>query len=680
VTDQDEEVAKAIRKRFERKFHRSPANINPAEAFKLLNSSEATRLLTWEGQVAACAEDENDEFWMKVTEKTQRLGLKKTDAILEVYIDRFVGTCEGDVNTALLWIIEQDLSEFSMSLFVTRLLERGADPTATDTNLNSALHLAARRGITTVAKQLVEFGAVLEAKNTNSETPLELAIEGRHNNVATFLVKSMRPIRVRELFECNQMEASARLSFHDLIRQKATLKKMESTVLAILDCMMEKLEGEDNKYVVYYKILDADHNGRSPKDRNFDKSHKSCLQKIAKSGNKDVVYHDVVRLLLRKKWKKFARFHFLIQCLVFLVFYAILNAALLLAAQSPDPRVYNQPADYIRGIFEAVTFLNVMWNLFSELNQLRKHRLAYFLDPYNYLDIAAIASPLLIIPFRIANLNVQWLFSAFAFLFVGMRMFKYLSAIRATGAYVKILFRIIVIDIVQFGIIFLVIWYAFSGAIYLALRGEELSPAAQEELMVQNTTIPGFPSSLDISPLETSQLYYVWLWGIRVMIEAGDVLAQPYYGVAGFNGLGVLLYLTFLFIVVVILLNLLIASMTDTYTNVQRDAQRDLVLDRAWIVARVEHNSMLSLDYRKLTYISAEVVENPHDILERWEVPPINIVSRQLDKLERRIKEQEDSIDRVKVDIMDHLRQQERLMEQLLTKVESLTNALPQDP
>ena len=66
VTDQDEEVAKAIRKRFERKFHRSPANINPAEAFKLLNSSEATRLLTWEGQVAACAEDENDEFWMKV--------------------------------------------------------------------------------------------------------------------------------------------------------------------------------------------------------------------------------------------------------------------------------------------------------------------------------------------------------------------------------------------------------------------------------------------------------------------------------------------------------------------------------------------------------------------------------------------------------------------------------------
>ena len=43
------------------------------------------------------------------------------------------------------------------------------------------------------------------------------------------------------------------------------------------------------------------------------------------------------------------------------------------------------------------------------------------------------------------------------------------------------------------------------------------------------------------------------------------------------------------------MLNMLIASMTDTFANVQTDAQRDLALARAWIVARVEHNSMLTL-------------------------------------------------------------------------------------
>ena len=56
-----------------------------------------------------------------------------------------------------------------------------------------------------------------------------------------------------------------------------------------------------------------------------------------------------------------------------------------------------------------------------------------------------------------------------------------------------------------------------------------------------------------------------------------------------------LLYLTFLFVVVVILLNMLIAAMADTYSNVQSDAQRSLALERAWIVARVEHNGMLRI-------------------------------------------------------------------------------------
>lgn len=58
--------------------------------------------------------------------------------------------------------------------------------------------------------------------------------------------------------------------------------------------------------------------------------------------------------------------------------------------------------------------------------------------------------------------------------------------------------------------------------------------------------------------------------------------------------LGVAIYLAFLFLVIVVLLNLLIAQMSDTYSSVQQDAQRSLAINRAWIVARVEHNSFLS--------------------------------------------------------------------------------------
>ena len=57
---------------------------------------------------------------------------------------------------------------------------------------------------------------------------------------------------------------------------------------------------------------------------------------------------------------------------------------------------------------------------------------------------------------------------------------------------------------------------------------------------------------------------------------------------------GVIIYAIFLFLVIVVLLNLLIAQMSDTYGSVQQDAQRSLAINRALIVARVEHNSLLA--------------------------------------------------------------------------------------
>ena len=65
----------------------------------------------------------------------------------------------------------------------------------------------------------------------------------------------------------------------------------QGTILAILDCMKERVEGEREAYLVHYRILDSDHNGRAPTSKSFNNSHKSCLQKIAKSGNKVCMHY-----------------------------------------------------------------------------------------------------------------------------------------------------------------------------------------------------------------------------------------------------------------------------------------------------------------------------------------------------------------------------------------------------
>ena len=51
--------------------------------------------------------------------------------------------------------------------------------------------------------------------------------------------------------------------------------------------------------------------------------------------------------------------------------------------------------------------------------------------------------------------------------------------------------------------------------------------------------------------------------------------------------------LFFMFTIIVLLLNLLIAQLSDTYQNVQSDAQRELELNRAANVARIEKNSLI---------------------------------------------------------------------------------------
>ncbi len=67
-----------------------------------------------------------------------------------------------------------------------------------------------------------------------------------------------------------------------------------------------------------------------------------------------------------------------------------------------------------------------------------------------------------------------------------------------------------------------------------------------------------------------------------------DVSVGPY-----FSGLGTFLMVMYLLSCIVVLLNILIAQLSDTYQNIQGDAQRRLALNRAWIISRVELKSGL---------------------------------------------------------------------------------------
>ena len=56
-----------------------------------------------------------------------------------------------------------------------------------------------------------------------------------------------------------------------------------------------------------------------------------------------------------------------------------------------------------------------------------------------------------------------------------------------------------------------------------------------------------------------------------------------------------MIYLAFIVVMIVLLLNLLVAQMNNTYSTILNEAQCAMLLNRAWIIARVDHNSSFGL-------------------------------------------------------------------------------------
>ncbi|XP_078322396.1 uncharacterized protein LOC111103871 isoform X3 [Crassostrea virginica] len=502
----------------------------------------------------------SDSFQKEVAEKTQMYFIGKQEAETEVILERIIKK-EGSKDSALLFIVSDNKipNETKVHMLINCLLHRGANPSASNKDLWTPLHYAVKKKYKGVCSKLLEHEAWPNARDKNGVMPFTLAYDAGNDDIASMLVAYMSNKFVRELYS-SQGDQPAEFSFHDLLE-----KTMPKTTLAVLDCMIDPVSPSGD-VCVYYNVLEADEHGRVPSDSNFNSQSKSGLQLIAKSGNKKLIYNDIVRLLIRRKWKEYARFRFFVNSLFYISTLITLTFSAIVASKTSNPAEYDLNAQQIaRAACEVWSLGMAAITLLSELRQMRKHRLEYWQDAYNYIDLSSSILILLIPPLRFAHKTQQWFFFSVAYLLWTVRIFKYAAVLRKTGAYAQILWRILRHDIVQFTTFFAFILLAFSGCLLLSLRGEE---------------------SLD-KFTETNSFWSILFVGVRILIEAERVIEYT-----ELQTMSLIIMVFFLFTICVLLLNILIAQLSDTYQNVQQDAQRGLEVNRAWIVSRVELNSL----------------------------------------------------------------------------------------
>ncbi|XP_060067778.1 uncharacterized protein LOC132547979 [Ylistrum balloti] len=538
----------------------------------------------------------DDSFQREVAEKTKLFFIGKQEAEIEVFIDRIIAR-EGNKDRALLHVVSTIENEPRVQMLVNTLLHRGANPSASDQHLRTPLHYAVEKNFKGVCTKLLEHDAWPNARDHDNIMPYTIAYENGNDEVASLLILYMPNSEVRQLYTSDGHKISE-FSFHTLLQ-----KNMQKTVLSVLDCMIDR-RSPSGHLRVYYQVLDGDEEGRSPLQEGFNRNSKSPLQILAKGGNKNIVYHDVVRLLIRRKWKEYARLRFEMNSLVYFVTLVTMTFSAVVAAMCPDPLQYDLPLQIGRGVCEVWTVTIILMTIFQEANQFRKQRLEYWTDAFNWIDMSSSLLLATAVPLRFTERSEQWPVFSIGFLLWTLRIFKYAAVFRQTGAYAQILWRILAHDFIQFTIVFTVILLAFSGSFLLSLRGDGSLNTHQD----------------------TSSFWNILFLGVRILIEAERIIEYT-----ELSPMSCLLMVLFLFTCCVVLLNILIAQLSDTYQHVQQDAQRGLEVNRAWIVARVELNSfILGKDHRTNYYKDYEDICDIKHVLERWETPPLNEMNKNI--------------------------------------------------
>ena len=273
-----------------------------------------------------------------------------------------------------------------------------------------------------------------------------------------------------------------------------------------------------------------------------------------------------------------------------------------------------------RNIFNAL--LKIDYDGFSNWVTFLKHLIplirAYF-GIFNTIDILGLVFLFFLIIFRLSSSPFQWTLASLTIILFTLRLFKYTRIIPSLGAYVKSIFQIFKHDITQFSVIVLIIILAYFGGIHLAARQTYVSPDSTTIVPPDNCSNNSFTGLFWFDQERTTSydLRRPLLSGIIFLLDGGP--GNEEIGLLDSNFLFSLLYLGFAFTLIVVMSNILIAQLSQTYAEVTKNAFLPFKFD---LVVSVEFDSNLAFFFGKYLrkYSRSELRFNPEDWKDFFEV------------------------------------------------------------
>lgn len=304
---------------------------------------------------------------------------------------------------------------------------------------------------------------------------------------------------------------------------------------------------------------------------------------IADTRDIDLAFHPCIRTIVNTKMGKVGNYFLFLEIIFFLIFLICTGFIFITAAVQPNPNIYDEPIDIVRGVFEVIVALlwvihvlnftlgivtGLVWEYrrgtdihddYDTRKRVSNAKLVYYsvkgfvIDPFNHYNILFIFSLFMVIPFRLIDSPVQWIFAVLAVNFSFLRLIKIIRLLPGFGTYVHTITLIILYDVPKFTIVCLTFILVVSQCFFISLRvpygSGRLDNVSAGELGEEGVT---------------SDFYWTFLLFMRLMLE-GQSLFEHNYLSDHLNWMSSVIYLCALMLMIVILLNIFIAQVRYCY-------------------------------------------------------------------------------------------------------------------
>ncbi|XP_059183151.1 transient receptor potential cation channel subfamily A member 1b [Centropristis striata] len=535
----------------------------------------------------------------------------------------------------------------------------------TDEDGNTALHIAAREGHVAAVRLMLARGAELTL-NKNETSFLHEALQNGRKDVVNAIIDSDRSAEALSLFIPG---SSQRCPILDMI------EFLPETYKHLLDCCVKESDDDHNSpdYHIMYNFswLQAPIETRKLSENlNIRVPPLAALNAMVKYNRIELLNHPVCKKYLAMKWVAYGSVAHVLNMMMYLL--GLLPLTHLIVSLRPSMNTTDTGEDIV--IMKHISFVEqslllsicmvmvLVMNIYAiikELVQLSQQRWNYFKDYSNQTDwLSAVFSLLFIIPTMLnTEGSLHWQAGAYAVLHSWIGFLLYLQRFEGSGIYV-VMFWEIMRTLGRIVMLFVYLLFAFGLAFHALMLNQK---------------------EFETVPLSVMQTFVMMVGELNYQ---NNFLEAYLKGGLPFDLLTYLIFVSFVLLMPILLVNLMIGLAVGDIAEVQRNAAlkrigMQIELHTAledklpyWFVKRVDKHSLTIYPNRKCSrsYIRQMItgVEDSNDAWSRRQVKSkhCTFLEDELVKQKRRMK-----------DMSSMMEKQHNLLKLVIQKMEITSEA-----